>query len=57
MYIWGSGKDGRLGNQSEKNEKFPKKLGNFKYKLLACGYHHTAAVGEDGIQVIIISNK
>lgn len=44
IYLWGSGKDGRLGNGTEKSEKFPKKIDYLKFKQISSGYHHNAAI-------------
>ncbi|RHN70873.1 putative regulator of chromosome condensation 1/beta-lactamase-inhibitor protein II [Medicago truncatula] len=57
VYCWGRGMFGRLGNGSQKDELFPKKL-NFgnpngtqdsvKIVGIAAGSYHTLALAEDG---------
>ena len=53
--MWGSGKDGRCGNNSEDGFKIPThikvmsgKAGKMAFSSLDCGYHHTAAVSDKG---------
>jgi alpha-tubulin suppressor-like RCC1 family protein len=48
-YVWGSGKDGRCGNGKETNEKVPTQVVSKQtFKMIACGYHHSAGVSKDG---------
>lgn len=50
VYVWGSGKDGRCGNNKETSEKLPKKAKvQFNFTDLSCGYHHSAAVSQEGM--------
>jgi len=53
--MWGSGLDGRCGNNSENGFKIPThikvmsgKAGKMAFSSLDCGYHHTAAVSDKG---------
>ena len=55
LLMWGSGKDGRCGNNSEEGFKIPThikvmsgKAGKMAFTQLDCGYHHTAAVSDKG---------
>ena len=54
IYLWGSGKDGRLGNGSEKSERVPKKIDYTKFRQVSCGYHHNAAIDLNGKNIYII---
>ena len=48
-YLWGSGKDGRLGLGSEDNHSQPEALQEeFQLAALVCGYHHSAAISTTG---------
>ena len=49
-FVWGSGKDGRCGNGRETSEKVPKKVkAAYTFTSLSCGYHHSAAVSQEGM--------
>jgi hypothetical protein len=50
-YLWGSGKDGRIGIGSEESQSSPVSLmeeSGFFLTSLVCGYHHSAAITEKG---------
>lgn len=48
-YLWGSGKDGRLGLGSEESHNRPEALREeFQLATLVCGYHHSAATSTAG---------
>ena len=50
VYAWGSGKDGRCGNGKESSEKVPVPVETqYKFTSLSCGYHHSAAVSQEGM--------
>ena len=48
VFTWGSGKDGRLGNGSEKGEKFPFAIENFLFESVSAGYYHSAGLDDRG---------
>jgi hypothetical protein len=49
LYLWGSGKDGRLANLLDHSEPIPFLVKtSFSPIQLECGYHHSAVVAEDG---------
>jgi len=50
-FLWGSGKDGRIGIGSEDSQNRPVPLmeePGFLLTSLVCGYHHSAAITEKG---------
>ena len=57
IYLWGSGKDGRLGNGSEKSEKLPVAITDTKFIALSCSYHHSAAISEDSKTSLFFFNS
>lgn len=56
VYLWGSGKDGRLGNGSEKSEKVPRKIDYTKFRQISCGYHHNVAIDLNGFSNAFLLN-
>jgi len=48
-YLWGSGKDGRLGNSKFVNESNPVAIKDLRFSKLACGYHNTFGVSQEGL--------
>lgn len=48
VYIWGSGKDGRLGIETEKSYKYPVIIPGVKFSQISLGYHHSAGVSNNG---------
>ena len=55
LFVWGSGKDGRCGNQSEEGFQVPteiniysEKFAKIQFSKLSCGYHHSAAISAKG---------
>ena len=55
LFVWGSGKDGRCGNQSEEGFQTPTEINIYSDKYakiyftkLSCGYHHSAAISAKG---------
>lgn len=49
-YIWGSGKDGRLGlGTATIGEKDPAELPILRFQQIACGYHNTYGISSDGL--------
>ena len=49
LFLWGSGKDGRLGNSADKNCTTPNEVnGDLGFMEIRCGYHHTAGISEKG---------
>ena len=49
LLLWGSGKDGRLGNSTDKNCNTPNELSSeLTFQQIHCGYHHTAAISDNG---------
>ena len=48
--MWGSGKDGRLGNGKETNEKVPTSVNSqHRFVSISSGYYHSAGVSKDGL--------
>lgn len=48
-YIWGSGKDGRLGLGSSTSEKYPVELEGLYFSSIVCGYHNTFGLSSEGL--------
>jgi alpha-tubulin suppressor-like RCC1 family protein len=48
VFSWGSGKDGRLGNGSERGEKYPFAIENFLFESVSAGYYHSAGLDDRG---------
>ncbi|KAL4469467.1 hypothetical protein ABPG74_004720 [Tetrahymena malaccensis] len=48
VYIWGNGKDGRLGIEGEKPFKFPQIISNLQACQVSLGYHHSACISTQG---------
>lgn len=49
VYLWGSGKDGRLGNGRSTNESNPVCIRDLKFSKVICGYHNTFGISTDGL--------
>jgi len=49
VYLWGSGKDGRLGNGRSTNESNPISIRDLKFSKVVCGYHNTFGISTDGL--------
>jgi len=49
VYLWGSGKDGRLGNGRSTNESNPVCIRDLKFSKVVCGYHNTFGISTDGL--------
>lgn len=49
IFLWGSGKDGRLGNVMDNSEPIPNAVKtNDLFVQIDCGYHHSAGVTDEG---------
>ena len=47
-YLWGSGKDGRLGTGKYTNEAIPVPIRDLRFAKVVCGYHNTFGISQDG---------
>jgi len=49
VYLWGSGKDGRLGNGKFSNEATPTVIKDIRFSKIVCGYHNSFGVSQEGL--------
>jgi len=48
-YLWGSGKDGRLGNGKFSNEPYPVAISDIRFSEIVCGHHNTFGISQEGL--------
>lgn len=46
-YLWGSGKDGRLGSGRYTNEAVPIPIRDIKFLKVVCGYYNSFGISQD----------
>jgi len=49
VYLWGSGKDGRLGSGKYNNEPYPIAIPDIRFSEIVCGHHNTFGISQDGL--------